>query len=283
MTSRAEDSGQVSLKELSRWGKDTASREEEYFLEGPRTRRFELFRTLRIFFEFIKGFRKLHFVGPCVTVFGSARMESSTDYYETAREMGAQLSRLGLNVITGGGPGIMEAANRGAKESGGFSIGCNIILPKEQNPNPYLDLWIDFRYFFVRKVMLTKYSYAFVVFPGGFGTLDEIFETLTLVQTGKIKDFPIILMGVEYWQPLIDFMRDRLVAHGTINGSDLNLFVLTDSIEEAVTTVKECMIRRFGFHWKAKNSSKSPWYCVPGVQQLMGSKEVCAKRGDDER
>ena len=160
------------------------------FLSGPQRRGSELARIWRIGLEFVRGFRALHFVGPCVTVFGSARFRPGHRYYELAREVGTRLARAGFAVMTGGGPGVMEAANRGAQEAGGLSIGCNIELAHEQEPNPYLDHWVDFRYFFVRKVMLTKYSCAFVLMPGGFGTMDEIFETLTLIQTGKMKSFP---------------------------------------------------------------------------------------------
>ena len=165
----------------------------------------------------MRGFRKLHFVGPCVTVFGSARFTAEHHYYVLAREVGQRLARAGFTVMTGGGPGIMEAANRGAKEAGGYSVGCNIELPQEQKPNPYLDRWVTFRHFFVRKLMLVKYSYAFIAMPGGFGTLDEIFETATLIQTHKIKDFPLVLVGKEYWQPLLDFLRGRLVEAKTID------------------------------------------------------------------
>src|SRR5437660_446463 len=168
-------------------------------------------RVLRISWEFIKGFRALHFVGPCVTVFGSARFSDDHPVYDLARRTGALLARAGFTVMTGGGPGVMEAANRGAKDVGGRSIGCNIRLPQEQKPNPYLDKWITFRYFFVRKVMLVKYSYAFIALPGGFGTLDEIFETATLIQTAKIRDFPMVLMGRDFWQPLLDFLLNKLV------------------------------------------------------------------------
>src|SRR5262245_60515207 len=168
------------------------------FLQGPQPRGFELARAARIFVEFIRGFRALHFVGPCVTVFGSARFPEDHRYYQLARDVGARLAHAGFTVMTGGGPGIMEAANRGAREAGGRSIGCNIELPHEQRPNAYVDRWITFRHFFVRKVMLVKYSYAFVALPGGFGTLDEIFETVTLVQTGKIQEFPLVLIGTDF-------------------------------------------------------------------------------------
>lgn len=242
-----------------RWGKASGTPEEQYFLEGPRTRRFEFFRAIRILMEFIRGFRRLHFVGPCVTVFGSARFHEDNEYYQLARRVGAELAGVGFTVMTGGGPGIMEAANRGAKEAGGTSIGCNIVLPMEQKPNPYLDRWITFRYFFVRKVMLVKYSYAFIVLPGGFGTMDELFEAATLIQTGKIRDFPIVLMGREYWQPLLDFMNHRLVAQGTIDARDMERIFVTDSPREAVAHVVEAATGRFGFTWRTA-APRPHWY-----------------------
>ena len=209
-------------------------------LEGPRPRIDEFFRVVRIGIEFIKGFRALHWLGPCVTVFGSARFGENHRYYKMARQTGAELAKLGFTVMTGGGPGIMEAANRGAKDVGGRSIGCNIQLPKEQSPNPYLDKMVLFRYFFVRKVMLVKYSQAFVIFPGGFGTLDEAFEAATLIQTGKIEKFPIIFVGVDYWQPLFDFMRSSLLGEKTINPDDIDRLILTDSIEIVSAALASC-------------------------------------------
>jgi len=232
------------------WGKTPGPADEIRFLQGPQTRRFELRRALRIFVEFMRGFRALHFVGPCVTVFGSARFPPSHPYYAMAQDLGARLARVGLTVMTGGGPGIMEAANRGARDVAGRSVGVNIELPQEQRPNPYLDHWITFRYFFVRKVMLVKYSYAFVAFPGGFGTLDEIFETATLIQTGKIRDFPLILIGRDYWGPLMDFMETRLVAEGTVDPADPKRLLLTDSVEEAVTVIVDAATRRFGLSYE---------------------------------
>jgi uncharacterized protein (TIGR00730 family) len=207
------------------------------FLEGPRARLSELWRAARIFAEFIKGFRALHFVGPCVTVFGSARFPEGHAYYELAREMGGRLAQSGFTTMTGGGPGIMEAANRGAHEAKGRSIGCNIVLPMEQKPNPYVDRFIEFRYFFVRKVMLVKYSYAFVVLPGGFGTMDELFEALTLVQTRKIENFPVVLMGESYWRPMLDFVRTTMVAARTISPEDIDLVTVTDSPDEAMRVI----------------------------------------------
>ncbi|MGH7893436.1 MAG: TIGR00730 family Rossman fold protein [Candidatus Binatia bacterium] len=215
------------------------------FLQGPQTRRAELVRALRIFLEFLRGFRTFHFIGPCVTIFGSARFAPEHRYYTMAREVGGLLAQAGFTVLTGGGPGIMEGANRGAWEAGGQSIGCNIELPQEQRPNPYLHRWLTFRYFFVRKVMLVKYSYAFVALPGGFGTLDEIFETATLVQTRKIEDFPMVLMGTDYWAPLADFLRTRLVAAGTVDADDVDRLVVTDSPQRAVDCIRETAVRRF--------------------------------------
>jgi len=239
------------------WGKTPGAPEEIEFLRGPQRRSSELWRAFRIFVEFLRGFRALHFVGPCVTVFGSARFPETHPYYVVGRQLGARLARAGFTVMTGGGPGIMEAANRGAREVGGRSVGCNIELPQEQQPNPYLDRWITFRHFFVRKVMLVKYSYAFVALPGGFGTLDEIFELAVLIQTGKMRDFPLILMGQEYWQPLLDFFETRLVREGTVDPADPKRFTVTDSVDEAVTVVVDAATRRFGLSYK---SVKRHWF-----------------------
>src|SRR5262245_50073006 len=195
----------------SNWGVGPPKSDERKFLRGPQHRFTDLLHAVRLFWDILNGFRHLHFVGPCVTVFGSARFTPDQQYYELARDVGARLARAGFTVMTGGGPGIMEAANRGAKEAGGRSVGCNIELPHEQKPNPYLDVWVTFRHFSIRKTMLVKYSYAFIALPGGFGTLDEIFETATLIQTEKIRDFPLVLMGREYWRPLLDFFGSRLI------------------------------------------------------------------------
>ncbi len=251
----------LEITSSKQWGAVAADREQEWFLGAPRSRRSELMRVIRIAAEFIKGFRSLHFVGPCVTVFGSARFPEVHPYYGTARSVGHRIARLGLTTMTGGGPGIMEAANRGAREAGGFSIGCNIKLPKEQQPNPYLDRWITFRHFFIRKVMLVKYSYAFVVLPGGFGTLDELFEALTLVQTGKISAFPVVLMVTEYWKPLLDFIRNTLVARGTINQADLDLLYVTDSVDDMAAVVERSM---------AANAPE--WSRVPKRRKILGEK-----------
>ena len=229
--------------------------EEIRFLEGPQSRFAELRRAFRIFEDLIRGFRKLHFVGPCVTVFGSARFPESHPYYDLSRRIGAELARTGFTVMTGGGPGVMEAANRGAREAKGRSVGCNIVLPMEQRPNPYLDLFVEFDYFFVRKLMLAKYSYAFVACPGGFGTLDELFEIATLVQTGKIRQFPIVLAGVEFWTPLLDYLRERMLRAGTIDADDVDRFILSDSPAEIAERIREVGMKQFGLRhaeWKPR-------------------------------
>lgn len=228
------------------WGKRPPPGSERVFLRGPHSRLAELARAFRIFFEVMRGLRRLHFVGPCVTVFGSARFDADHPYYAMAREVGGRLAQAGFSVMTGGGPGLMEAANRGAREAGGASVGCNIQLPVEQEPNPYLDTFVECRYFFVRKMMLLKYSYAFVALPGGFGTLDEVFETATLIQTGKIQEFPLVLMGRDYWAPLLGFLRDTLQREGTIDAEDLTRLVVTDSPEEAVAHVRDAAMSQFG-------------------------------------
>jgi uncharacterized protein (TIGR00730 family) len=228
-----------------RWGKSTRDPEERRFLAGPGPRRHELARAMRIFGECIRGFRELHFVGPCVTVFGSARFSETDPHYAMARALGKALAEGGFTVMTGGGPGIMEAANRGAKDAGGYSIGCNITLPMEQRPNPYLDRMVEFRYFFVRKLMLVKYSFAFVVMPGGLGTLDELFETATLIQTGKIREFPIVLMGREFWEPCLDHMISTLVARGTIDRADVDRFLVTDSVDDAMARIHDTAMSKF--------------------------------------
>jgi uncharacterized protein (TIGR00730 family) len=222
-----------------------AHREERIFLEGPQPRKWELWTLIKILREFVRGFRVLHFVGPCVTVFGSARFKEDHPYYAMARDVGGRLTDIGFTVMTGGGPGIMEAANRGAKDAGGRSIGCNIVLPQEQKPNPYLDQVLTFDYFFVRKVMLVKYSYAFVVMPGGVGTMDEMFEAVTLIQTRKILEFPIVLMGVDYWQPLVGMLK-RMVEAATISAADLNLVMVTDSIDDAMAHIRKHAVEKFG-------------------------------------
>jgi uncharacterized protein (TIGR00730 family) len=236
----------------------TAKRGERYFLEGPKSRGSEVMTLWRVAREFFYGFRNLHFIGPCVTIFGSARFKENHRYYELAREVGAAAANLGFTVITGGGPGVMEAANRGAKEVGGRSIGCNIILPFEQHHNPYLDLMLEFRYFFVRKVMLVKYSYAFVVLPGGVGTMDELFEALTLIQTRKTLDFPVVLMGKDYYAPLIAFFGDMVKA-GTISEADLRLFMITDFVDEAMAHIEQHAVQKFKLH-RTKSLKRRRWF-----------------------
>jgi uncharacterized protein (TIGR00730 family) len=196
-------------------------------------------RVLRIQAEFVEGFDALAAVGPAVTIFGSARVRPPDPMYDAARELAAAVARRGFAVITGGGPGIMEAANRGAREGGGLSVGCNIELPFEQSLNEYVDLGIEFHYFFVRKTMFVKYAEAFVIFPGGFGTLDELFESLTLIQTGKIVHFPVILFGSEYWSGLRQWIQDRVLAERKVSPEDLELMVVTDDIEEAADVIQQ--------------------------------------------
>ena len=223
---------------------------DERYLEGPQPRGFELRWAARVALEFLSGFRSLHFAGPCVTVFGSARFGADHRYYQLARRLGAELARAGFTVMTGGGPGLMEGANRGAREAGGRSIGCNIELPEEQHPNPYLDKMVLFHHFFVRKVMLVKYSYAFIGMPGGFGTLDEMFEAATLIQTGKIEDFPVVLMGKDYWAEMLDFLRDTLVREGTIDQGDFDRILVTDDPVEAAARIQEAATRKFGLSYR---------------------------------
>ena len=244
---------------------------DEIFLEGPRSRFEESITLLRVMRDFLRGFRVLHFVGPCVTVFGSARIHRDDPHYELARKMGAAIARLGFTVMTGGGPGIMEAANRGAKEAGGRSVGCNIELPYEQASNAYLDRCVRMHYFFVRKALLVKYSYAFVVLPGGAGTLDELFEAVTLIQTGKIKNFPIVIMGTDYWKELIDFLQ-KMAQREMIAPADLKLIYATDSIEEAVEHIRSKAIEPFGLKRVARLRRHFPWL---GERGLSGRNAIC--------
>lgn len=211
---------------------------EQVYLEGPKSRGYELAFAFRVFRQFIKGFRTLHFVGPCITVFGSARFKEDHPYYQQAVECGKRIAQMGLTTMTGGGPGIMEAANRGAFENGGLSVGCNIQLPFEQHVNPYVHKSVTFEHFFVRKVLLIKYSYAFIILPGGFGTMDEFFETLTLVQTKTLTQFPIVLFGKEYYKELVEAMNDMAV-RGTISKEDMNLVLVTDDMDEAINHIKQ--------------------------------------------
>jgi hypothetical protein len=240
------------------------------FLEGPRSRWQELRSVASIAREFVYGFRKLHFVGPCVTFFGSARFKEDHPYYEATRELARRIGRVGFSIMTGGGPGLMEAANRGAKDVGARSIGCNIVLPHEQAPNPYLDISLSFERFFVRKVLLVKYSICFVVMPGGAGTVDELFETITLIQTGKVKDFPILLYGRDYWGPMLQQI-ERMVAEGTIGRKELEFVFVADSVEEATELLQDRLVAMWQ---RAKQRKDTPkwWFLenkaggpVPGV------------------
>ena len=197
-------------------------------------------RVLRIQSEFVDGFNSLAGIGPAVTVFGSARTQPGDPQYEQAVAVAQRLGEAGFAIITGGGPGIMEAANKGAHQAGALSVGLNIDLPFEQHLNPYVDLDIDFRYFFVRKTMLVKYSLAFVILPGGFGTMDELFEALTLIQTGKIQNFPVVMLGSSYWQGLVDWLRQTMITEGKIAEADLELLYITDSIEDAANLIVQC-------------------------------------------
>jgi uncharacterized protein (TIGR00730 family) len=239
----------------AQWEHGPSPPEVQKFLRGPQPRRFELGRAIAIFRELIYGFRKLHFVGPCVTVFGSARFDEHHRYYQMGRLVGRYLAESGFTVMTGGGPGIMEAANRGAKDVGGRSLGCNIVLPREQKPNPYVDTWIDFEHFFVRKLMLIKYSYAFICLPGGFGTLDELFEVLTLIQTGKVEDFPVALMGTDYWRPLLEQVR-RMVGEKTIDPIDLDKLIISDDPGQVVSAVTDVAMKRFGLTYGPRATPK---------------------------
>ena len=220
------------------------------FLEGPQSRWSDFKFSFRTIIDFVKGFRMMHFAGPCICIFGSARFDENNIYYQQARELGARIAKLGFTVLTGGGPGIMEAGNRGAKDVGGRSIGINIQLPFEQKENPYLDKFVSIKYFFVRKTLLIKYSYGFVIMPGGFGTLDEFFEALTLIQTGKLKDFPIIIFNKAYHQKLIEYI-DEMKEQKTISPEDIHLVLVTDDIEEAVVHIKN-VINRFDLRTERK-------------------------------
>ena len=244
-----------SINLAPRLGRPT---EDEQLLESPSTLREVLgplatdftttdpWRVLRIQGEFVAGFDALAKIGPAVTVFGSARIEEDDPYYQQAVQVGRLLAEAGFGVITGGGPGIMEAANRGAREAGGLSVGCNIELPHEQGTNEYVDLSINFRYFFVRKTMFMKYAEGFVIFPGGFGTMDELFEALTLIQTGKVLDFPVVLMGTDHWRDMLEWVRDELLREGLISPDDTELLHATDDPAEAVRLIVEGYENRTG-------------------------------------
>lgn len=228
---------------------------EPVYLEGPKSRGYEFLFAFRVFRQFLKGFRTLHFVGPCITVFGSARFKEDSIYYNVARSFGKRIAAMGFTTMTGGGPGIMEAANRGAFEAGGMSIGCNIQLPFEQLPNKYVQKSITFEHFFVRKVLLVKYSYAFIILPGGFGTMDEFFEILTLVQTKTVTHFPIVLYGKDYYKDLMEAI-EGMVNQGTIAKEDLSLLLFTDDEDEAMSHIRSYVETNY----KIKPRRKHWWF-----------------------
>ena len=240
---------------------------EHVYLEGPKSRGYELNFAWKVFKELIRAFRTLHFVGPCITVFGSARFKEDHKWYDCAKEFGKRIAGLGFTTLTGGGPGIMEAGNLGAREAKVQSIGLNIELPFEQGTNPYVDLAINFRYFFVRKTMFVKYAQAFVIFPGGFGTMDELFEALTLIQTDKVQNFPIILFGSAYWQGLLDWLRSTMLSEGKICEADLDLMVVTDS----PTEVRDLIVQSVqGQHCRAQQEEGAR----QATRQALGQPKV---------
>lgn len=261
--SQAHGINESSIQEQERF---ELQHSERSFLSGPRSRLSDLGTLFKVTWDFIRAFRVLHFVGPCVTIFGSARTPEGTTYYEMARKMGARMAQMGFTVMTGGGPGIMEAGNRGAFEQGGRSVGVNIQLPFEQKGNPYVDREVTMRYFFTRKTVLIKYSYAFVVMPGGAGTLDEMFETMTLIQTGKLRNFPIVLMGKEYWQPLMDMIY-RMVDEGMISPEDPDLIFFTDDIEDAAAHIERHAVRQFALRKRT----------IPKGMSVLGEKDLVKK------
>jgi uncharacterized protein (TIGR00730 family) len=233
---------------------ELSPKDQTQFLQEPQTRWNNFRFAFRVFLQFMKGLRALHFVGPCITVFGSARFKSDHSYYQKAYEFGKAIAEIGGTVMTGGGPGIMEAANKGAFENGGFSVGCNIWLPHEQQANPFMHRWVMIRYFFIRKVLLLKYSYGFVVMPGGFGTMDELFETCTLIQTRTIRNFPIVVYGKEYHKPLREFFAQMIVA-GTIAETDMKLVLFTDDVTEGMDHIQKYLRENFN----KKPIKPSPW------------------------
>jgi uncharacterized protein (TIGR00730 family) len=244
-------SGRIVMRRgaAERMGKPTVTEDEKLLERQPRAPGRPAFvdsdpwRALRILSEFVEGFDALAAVGPAVTIFGSARVKPESPDYELARGIARRLAEQGFAIITGGGPGIMEAANRGCREGGGLSIGCNIELPHEQGLNAYVDLGVEFKYFFARKTMFVKYADAFVIMPGGFGTLDELFESLTLIQTGKIRDFPVVLVGSAYWQGMLDWMRAVQIPAGAVTEADLELLKLTDDPDEVCEIIRAYVSR----------------------------------------
>ena len=236
---RRKNSAHRSGAVLMRGGEHRPTEDQRFLQEGDGTAflRTDTWRALRIMGEFVEGFDALAGIGPAVSVFGSARIGRGDPSYRMARSLCRKLAKNGYAIITGGGPGIMEAANQGAREGGGISVGCNIELPFEQGLNEFVTLGMEFRYFFVRKTMFVKYAEAFCIFPGGFGTLDELFEALTLIQTGKVQHFPVVLFGTSYWSGMLDWMRGTLLADGKISPEDLTLFTVTNDVDEAVEVI----------------------------------------------
>ncbi len=243
-----------SRKEIKSGGRLILSKEHVY-LDGPKSRGYEFWFLIKVVWQFLKGFRTLHFVGPCITVFGSARFTEDNIYYQKAREFGQRIAATGFTTMTGGGPGIMEAANRGAYEKGGESVGLNIKLPFEQHYNPYLTQSVTFEHFFIRKVLLIKYSYAFIIMPGGFGTMDEFFETLTLVQTKTITEFPIVIFGKDFYSDMMEAIED-MAEKGTISKEDLDLVLFTDDMDEAMAHISKYIISNY----KIKKRWRMPWF-----------------------
>jgi uncharacterized protein (TIGR00730 family) len=236
---------------------------EIQFLDGPQTRWKDFKFAVRTVVDLVKGFRVLHFAGPCICIFGSARFKEDNIYYKQARELSARIAKLGFTIMTGGGPGIMEAGNRGARDVGGKSVGINIELPFEQKENDYLDKFVNIKYFFVRKTLLIKYAYGFVCMPGGFGTMDELFEAMTLIQTKKLKNFPIVIFNRAYHQNLIELIEDMKKA-GTISPEDLDLLIITDDMDEAVQHIKSA-ISKFDLKTE-KKFSPLKWLTEEGNQ-----------------
>lgn len=233
------------------------------FLKGPRSRWSEFTFSLEVLYQFIKGFRSLHFIGPCITIFGSARYQPGHEYYQLTEDIAARLAKLGFAIMTGGGPGIMEAANKGAKQAGGLSLGCNIQLPFEQKPNPFLDKMVNIKYFFVRKELLRKYSSGFVVMPGGLGTLDEFFEVITLIQTGKIQHFPVVVMGLEHHRKMMDFL-EKLVEEKTVGPNDYEHIAFTDDVDEAIKHIQSFSVKKIA---NAGNTQRPLW--ILGEQKIF--------------
>ncbi|MHA8072194.1 TIGR00730 family Rossman fold protein [Aquirufa ecclesiirivi] len=236
------------------------------FLKGPRARWKELIFSMEVLFQYIKGFRNLHFIGPCITIFGSARFDSAHSYYQTTEKLAGELSQLGFAIMTGGGPGIMEAANKGAMQAGGVSLGCNIELPFEQHANPYLDKFVTIRYFSVRKELLRKYSSGFVVMPGGLGTLDEFFEVITLIQTGKIDHFPVVVMGLEYHEKLMAYF-ESLIKEETVSPGDFDYILFTDDIQMAINHIQTKSEKRV----KPRENPNRPLW-------ILGEKKIFKKK-----